>query len=264
MTFPQNLAQNLAPDWLMARPIAHRGLHDRARGVIENGREAAQAAIAGGYAIECDVQLSRDGEAFVFHDDDLARLTGASGAFHAHDASAIARLRLSGAQGDASIPTLGDFLALVAGRTPVVIEIKSIFANDMRLAERAAHIVAGYAGPAALKSFDPAIMGRLRHRRAALGLNAVPLGMVAQARYDHPEWSALTPQHKRALAHFLHWRETQPDFLSWCVDDLPHAVPNLLRSALGVPVMAWTVRTPAQWARARAFADQAVFEGAPA
>ena len=253
-----------APDWLTARPIAHRGLHDKAAGRIENSREAARAAIANGFAIECDVRLSRDGEAFVFHDDDLDRLTGASGPFQARDAAELAQLRLTGAQGEASLPRLADFLSLVAGRTPLIIEIKSAFDGDMRLCERAAHALAGYDGPVALKSFDPAVMAHLRQRRAALGLAAVPLGMVAQATYEQAEWAHLAPQYRVALAHFLHWRETQPEFLSWCVDDLPHAVPNLLRTALNAPVMAWTVRTPAQWARMRAFADQAVFEGAPA
>jgi glycerophosphoryl diester phosphodiesterase len=250
-----------APGWLMARPIAHRGLHDRARGIIENSQAAALAAVAGGCSIECDVQVSRDGEAFVFHDEDLARLTGDAGAFHDRDACEIAKLRLSGAQGDASLLTLSDFLTLVAARTPVIVEIKSAFRDDMRLAERTAEIVAAYRGPVALKSFDAAIIAHLRHRRAALTLQSVPLGIVAQASYEHSEWNMLNPQRKHALANLLHWRETQPEFLSYCVDDLPHAVPHLLRSALGAPVMAWTVRTPAQWSRARAWADQAVFEG---
>jgi glycerophosphoryl diester phosphodiesterase len=253
-----------APGWLTARPISHRGLHDRTRGIVENSGAAALAAVAGGYAIECDVQMSRDREAFVFHDDDLERLTGEAGAIAARDAADVARLRLTGAQDGASPLRLADFLALAAGRTPVIVEIKSAFDGDFALAERAAHVAAAYGGPVALKSFDPAVMAHLRARRAALGLNGVPLGMVAEARYDHAEWSFLSPERKRALANFLHWRETQPEFLSYCVDDLPHAAPHLLRSALHVPVMAWTVRTPAQWARARALADQAVFEGTPA
>ena len=68
-----------APAWLVERPIAHRGLHDAAKGVIENTLRAAEAAIAGGFAIECDIQLSSDGEAIVFHDETLDRLTDASG-----------------------------------------------------------------------------------------------------------------------------------------------------------------------------------------
>src|SRR3954469_25660901 len=69
-----------APDWLTARPVAHRGLHDEARGIIENMPAAAAAAIAGNFAIECDIQLSADGEAMVHHDAALGRLTEGSGA----------------------------------------------------------------------------------------------------------------------------------------------------------------------------------------
>ena len=67
-----------APDWLTARPVAHRGLHDRARGIIENMPGAALAAIEGNFSIECDIQLTADGEAMVHHDDELGRLTEGS------------------------------------------------------------------------------------------------------------------------------------------------------------------------------------------
>ena len=60
---------------LTARPIAHRGLHDAPSGVIENTPSAFRAAIASGYGIECDLQVSADGEAMVYHDDVLGRLT---------------------------------------------------------------------------------------------------------------------------------------------------------------------------------------------
>ena len=74
-----------APDWLTARPVAHRGLHDAARGIIENMPAAAQAAIAGNFSIECDIQLTADGEAMVHHDDALGRLTEGSGALLEQD-----------------------------------------------------------------------------------------------------------------------------------------------------------------------------------
>jgi glycerophosphoryl diester phosphodiesterase len=84
-----------APAWLTERPIAHRGLHDAASGVIENTLQAAEAAIAGGFAIECDLQISADGELFVFHDDTLDRLTDARGALIEMSAEAIRKARLA-------------------------------------------------------------------------------------------------------------------------------------------------------------------------
>lgn len=249
----------LAGHWLTSRPIAHRGLHDRAQGVIENSFAAASAAIAGGYAIECDIQIAADGEAMVFHDDALDRLTAATGPVEARAATALQRIALT--DGGETIPTLGDFLARVAGRTPVIVEIKSRFNGATRLAERAAEILAAYAGPAALKSFDPAIMAYLRTHKTRLGIANAPLGMVAEARYDDPEWDFLGAERKQALANFLHWDDTRPDFLSYAVMDLPNGVPHLLRRALGLPLMAWTVRTPQQRAIADQWADQIIFEG---
>lgn len=223
--------------------------------------EAAEAAIAAGCALECDVQMSADGEAFVFHDETLERLTGAIGAFRQASSSALSHMRLAGAGGAGGageIPSLPAFLARIAGRACVIIEIKSLFDGDMRLAERTARVAAGYAGAIALKSFDPAVVAHLR--RSGLAQH-MPLGIVAQAQYDEPEWNFVSPETRQSMACLLHWRDTRPDFLSYSVRDLPHAAAHLARVALRLPVMTWTVRTPAQWEIARRHADQAIFEG---
>ncbi|GJD34280.1 glycerophosphodiester phosphodiesterase family protein [Methylobacterium aerolatum] len=241
--------------WLTARPIAHRGLHDRAAGRPENTLAAARAAVAGGFAIECDVQLSADGEAMVFHDFALGRLTEASEPVGATTATALGRLTVAGSA--ETIPTLPDFLAAVAGAVPVIVEIKSAYDGDLRLARRTAEVAAAYEGPVALKSFDPAIVAALRE-----GLPArIPRGIVAETRQDDPAYAAMTPSQRRSLSDLLHFDETRPDFLSWRVDDLPCAAAALCRLLAGLPVMTWTVRTPEQRAHAQAHADQMVFEG---
>lgn len=242
------------PGWLVGRPIAHRGLHDRAAGVIENSLAAAEAAIAAGFAIECDVQETADGDAMVFHDFDLDRLTGETGPVRARRSDELSRLTLTGsAEG---IPTLERFLGRVAGRTPLVVEIKSRFDGNLRLATRTAEILARYDGPAALKSFDPVIVSSL----IAL-CPALPRGIVAESRYDHSDWAPLSPERRHGLANLLHFPETRPDFLSWHVRDLPAAAPFLCRHLGGLPVLAWTVRTADDRRRAAAHADQIVFEG---
>jgi glycerophosphoryl diester phosphodiesterase len=248
-----------APDWLTARPIAHRGLHDAARGVWENSPDAARAAIAHGFAIECDVQVSADGEAMVFHDFTLDRSTAETGRVDARSARELASIPL--AIGGEQIIRFVDFVSMVAGRAPVVCEIKSRFDGDLRLALRVADIVAQCSGPIALKSFDPSIMAELRSAALALNIAYAPLGVVAMTNYQDPE-ARIDEATRRALAALLHWDRTRPDFLSFCVDDLPHAGPHLARSRLGAPVLAWTVRTGEQATRARAFADQMIFEGA--
>ena len=251
-----------APAWLTARPIAHRGLHDCGRGpLVENSPSAARAAMARGYAIECDVQLSGDSEAMVFHDFTLERLTAQQGRMDAFTAQQLCGLSLRG--GADAITTLPAFLALIDGATPLVCEIKSRFDGDMRLAERVAACAAAYDGPLCIESFDPLVMAHLRAHGAAFGIAHAPLGMVAQADYDGEdcEWSHLDAAHKRALAQFLHFEQTRPDFLSYGLRDLPHAVPHLCRAGLGLPVTIWTVRTKAERALALRNGDQIVFEG---
>src|SRR5947209_4962490 len=123
-------------DWLIARPVAHRGLHDAAAGIIENTPSAFTAAIAANYAIECDLQLSGDGEAMVHHDDALGRLTEGSGRL---DAMTAAQLRCVAFHGTPDrMMSVGDLCDLVAGRVTLLIEIKSRFDGDRRLVARAA------------------------------------------------------------------------------------------------------------------------------
>jgi glycerophosphoryl diester phosphodiesterase len=244
-----------APDWLTSRPIAHRGLHDAARGIIENTPSAASAAVAGGYAIECDVQLTADGEAVVFHDFTLDRLTVALGDLDTRSADALGRIALK----DTSdrIPTLARFLALIAGRVPLVVEIKSRFDGDLRLTQRTLEVLATVPEhPVAVKSFDPEIV-------AAVAVQAphLPRGIVAMSRYDHHDYARLSEAERHAMANLLHYSKTTPDFLSWSVNDLPSGIPNLWRAALGRPVMTWTVRDAQQRGQAARFADQMVFEG---
>ncbi|MFO1102789.1 MAG: glycerophosphodiester phosphodiesterase family protein [Methylocystis sp.] len=251
----------MRPDlsWLTARPIAHRGLHDAAEGVIENSISAARAAIASGFGVECDVQLTADGELVVFHDETLDRLTDGAGAVATRKAEELKRLRLRGSND--AIPAFPDFLAAIGGRTPIVVEIKSAFDGDTTAALRAAQALARYDGPVAIESFDPDLIAFLRARAAALGIAHRPLGIVGEAQYSEADWPQLSAAQRAELTHFLHYKRTLPDFLSWNVRDLPHAIPLLLRDALGIPITAWTVRSLEIAAPARDWTDQIVFEG---
>ena len=175
--------------------------------------------MARGFAIECDVQLSRDGEVLVFHDTTLERLTGASGPVANRSLAELQDLTLKGSSD--KIPSFVEFLALIAGAVPLITELKSRFDGDFGLADRVAEIAESYAGPLAIKSFDPAPIGRLR----ASGISR-PLGIVAEASYDDPYFSEMSAEQKRDCAAFLHVATTRSDFLSWRVDDLPHPPPR--------------------------------------
>ena len=146
--------------WLIARPVAHRGLHDAQRGIVENTPSAFAAAVAGRYGIECDLQVSGDGEAMVYHDDTLDRLTEGSGRLDAMTAAALKRVPFK-ATADRMI-ALGELCEFVAGRATLVIELKSEFGGDRRLVTRAAKVLSGYRGPAAVMSFDPGQIAALR------------------------------------------------------------------------------------------------------
>lgn len=243
-----------APDWLTARPIAHRGLHDKTQGRIENALAAAEAAIAQNYAIECDVQISKDGEAIVFHDFTLERLTTVQGLVSDFTAGALQGIAYK--DGAGTLPTLKTLLETIGGRIPLIVEIKSRFDSDPRLAARTAAVIADYNGPVALKSFDPEVLAVLR--AAAL---ARPIGFIGEAHYEHEEWETLGPVKKAALKDLSFYPAVLPDFLSWSASDLPHAIPRLCRDGIGMPVMAWTIRTTDERARISAWINQIVFEG---
>jgi glycerophosphoryl diester phosphodiesterase len=241
-------------DWLTARPVAHRGLHDAQKGIIENTPSAFAAAIAGGYGIECDLQISADGEAIVHHDDELGRLTEGTGQLDTMTATELKRIPFK-ATADHMI-TLGELCALVAGRATLVIELKSRFDGDSRLVVRAAEVLAGYRGPAALMSFDPAPIAMLRNIAPDL-----VRGMVAERHYRDHEWGRLPAGTRRAMTWFTHVTQTRPQFIAYSVRDLPAAIPMIARRVLTLPLLTWTVRSSEDRQRAARYADQMIFEG---
>jgi glycerophosphoryl diester phosphodiesterase len=240
------------PDWLTARPVAHRGLHDAARGIIENTPSSIAAAVAANYAIEVDLQVTADGEAMVYHDDALGRLTDADGALKAIDAAALRRVAFK-ATSDHMI-SLGELCELVAGRVTLLLELKSHFDGDRRLPMRVAELLRGYSGPVAVMSFDPGQTAAIRH--AAAGLRR---GLVAERHYraDHKDrsWLRSGTDYGGAL-----W-EARPQFLAYSVRDLPSPVPLISRYLLRLPLLTWTVRSADDRVRAARWADQMIFEG---
>jgi glycerophosphoryl diester phosphodiesterase len=243
-----------APGWLTARPVAHRGLHDAARGVIENMPAAAQAAIAGNFAIECDIRLTADGEAMVHHDDELGRLTEGSGALLAKTAAELGGVKFKDTP--ERMMSLGDLCALVAGRVPLVVEVKSHFDGDRKLVKRMAEVLGNYSGPAVGMSFDPDQVLALREIMPKL-----PRGIVAQRDYDDDYWKKLTREQRDSMLYLRHGFRTEPHFVAFWVNQLPAPAPWIARNIFGCPLLAWTVRTAEQRERAARYANQMIFEG---
>jgi glycerophosphoryl diester phosphodiesterase len=229
-------------DWLTARPIAHRGLHELTTGRPENTLAAFSAAIASDYAIECDLHPSGDGVPMVFHDDDLARLTETAGSVRDRPARELRRLAVAGT--GQTIPTLDDMLDLVAGRVPLVLELKHAPGRDNGFAASVAKRIEAYDGPAALMSFDTGLIAELRAASPRL-----PCGLTAEG-----DWAT-------GLRHLGDARQLGVRFISYRIDDLPSPGPLFARSALGMKLICWTARTPAQRRKARLWTDQMTFEG---
>ena len=243
-----------APAWLTARPVAHRGLHDAARGIIENMPAAAEAAVAGNFSIECDIQLTADGEAMVHHDDALGRLTEGSGALLEKTAAELRAVKFKDTP--ERMMSLSDLCALVNGRVPLVIEVKSHFDGDRKLVRRMAQVLATYSGPAVGMSFDPDQVLALRETMPGL-----PRGIIAQRNYDDDYWKKLTPDQRRSMLYLRHAFRTRPHFVAYWVNQLPAPAPWIARNLFGLPLLTWTVRTPEQRQRAARYADQMIFEG---
>jgi glycerophosphoryl diester phosphodiesterase len=239
------------------RPIAHRGLHSRKRGLIENSAPAFLAAIDKGYGIECDLQAAKDGTPMVFHDDKLERLFSTRGRLRDLMPATLAALRYRG--GTTGILAFCECLGLVAGRVPLLVEVKrnkqpppQAFLETIALQAKA------YAGPLALMSFDRAVLAGLRHLAPE-----VPQGWIVGRRELPARWWAAprSPRKDRAIARLLATIPEGIDFLAVDVRILRGARAFLAEKGLALPLFSWTIRTRRERSAAARWADAPIFEG---
>ncbi len=245
--------------WFFERPLAHRGYHDVASGRPENSRAAFVAAIEAGFGIELDLQLSSDGQAMVFHDYHLGRLTGEVGAVAPRSAAELGRIQLTG--GAEGIPTLVDVLDLVNGRTPLLIELKDqdgALGRNIGLLETAtAEALANYQGPVAVMSFNP-------HSVALLAelLPDVARGLTT-CGFTQEDWPLVPQATRERLKDIPDYDRIGCEFISHEVIDLQNQRVIDLKAA-GAAVFCWTIRSVRQEAEARLSVDNITFEGYPA
>ncbi|MCZ8368518.1 MAG: glycerophosphodiester phosphodiesterase family protein [Porphyrobacter sp.] len=234
-----------APDWLTQWEYAHRGLHGP--DAPENSLVAAEGAIARGMGIECDIQMSADGVPMVFHDWELARLTGTSGLVASRTAAELEQLHLLGT--DQRPFRLTVLLDLIAGRVPLLIEVKSMPGYDVaRSCAAIAPHLADYLSAVAVMSFDPNVPKWFSSHapviaRGVVGTDTLENGFEGV------------------------WRDPQslagasPDFLAIDVRDLTRPEAAAWRAG-GKPLLTWTVRSPETRAAGLAQADALIAEGA--
>jgi glycerophosphoryl diester phosphodiesterase len=228
--------------WIKERPIAHRGLHDLNKTRWENTLPAFAAAVARNYAIECDVQLSADGVPVIFHDHELKRLTGEEGYLRQRTGAELQAMSIGGTADP--VPTLAEMLALVAGRVPLVIELKGTPGYDVGLVAKVAAALRDYLGKAAIMSFDHWLV-----RDFARDAAGIPTGLTAWGDRSH-----------QFEAHFS-MLGSGISFVSYEVAALPNPFVTFVRQRLAMPVISWTVRDQAAVERTFAHADQMTFEG---
>jgi glycerophosphoryl diester phosphodiesterase len=222
------------PAGLLAPSIAHRGLW-RTGGAPENSLAAFEAACRAGYGIELDVQLSADGEAMVFHDEVLERLTVEAGLVEERTAEELQALRLLGS--DQRIPALGEALDLIGGRALVLVELKTPPGQEGALEQRVADLLAAHAGPAGVLSFNAQALACMARKapHIARGLNAKDVAAFAEATTARADFlsvhAALAP-----CPEVQAWRQTGK-------------------------AVAWTVRSAAERDRLKGLVDNIIFEG---
>lgn len=245
------------PSAFLTLPIAHRALHGLQDRCPENSRAAIRAAIAAGYGIEIDLQLSADDRAMVFHDDDLDRLTEATGPVRARTAAELAAIPLKNSA-DEGIPSFAEVLKIVAGQVPLLVEIKDqdgeMGSNVGALEAAAVADLAGYTGPVALMSFNPNSMAEV----ARLAPH-IPRGLTTSA-YDPVAWAPLPPARCDVLREIPDFERVSASFISHEAKDAARARVQDLRAA-GVPILSWTLKSAAAEAEARQFVDNVTFEG---
>ncbi|WP_425040268.1 glycerophosphodiester phosphodiesterase family protein [Primorskyibacter sp. S187A] len=243
------------PAGFLNQAFAHRGLHGAGR--PENSMSAVKAAVEAGYGIEIDVQPSADGVAMVFHDDALERLTGKPGPVTSESADRLARLPLLGGAGE-GVPTLSEVLEIVAGRVPLLVEIKdqdgALGPNVGLLEEAVAACVHTYEGPLAVMSFNPHSVACMRDAAPD-----VPRGLTTCA-FGEADWPQVPQARRAAHARFSMMEDIEASFISHQADDLTS--PEVARVIdAGYPVLCWTIRSANEEAAARRYADTITFEG---
>lgn len=227
--------------WMIERPIAHRGLHDVSKGIYENTLSAARAAVKGGYNIELDIQPSADMVPMVFHDYELERLTSESGDTRSVAAKTLSKIFIKDTQD--KIPTLEEFLGVIDGKVGLVIELKGRKDEDEGFVAAIADLLSTYTGDAAIMSFEHHILRDARNFAPHL-----PLGLTAEG--DERSYK----RHKRIA------EECNVDFISYYVKELGcKFVREFIQT--GRPSISWTVRSPEDKAYSDKFVDQVTFEG---
>ena len=249
---------------LKGRKFAHRGYFDNRTDAPENSLKAFKAAVDRGYGIEMDIHLASDGEVVVFHDDTLARMCGVAKTVGDLSLPEIKKLHLLATEEE--IPTFAEFLALVDGRVPLLVEFKTGHPGSSDVAPlcaAAARLLDVYRGAYLVESFDAEVLAWFRKNRPAVMRGQLALGFATYAKALGKKGAEAIPRRRRRMLSWLLYNyRSRPHFISYRFEDAGLAL-RLCR-ALGAMVSVWTVRSLADSARLLEEYDAVIFEGFPA
>ncbi|HBA46468.1 MAG TPA: glycerophosphodiester phosphodiesterase [Lachnospiraceae bacterium] len=232
-------------DWL----YAHRGLHDNAEKVPENSLIAFRKAVEGGFGIELDVQMSRDGVPVVFHDFTLKRMCGVEGRVCDYSYDELQRFSLidSGER----IPKLAEVLKLVNGRTPLIVELKEE-RTDMSVCRAVDRLCSRYTGLYCIESFNPLVVFWYRRHR-----KNIVRGQLSDAFIKEGEYVGTMSFLLQNL--MFNW-VGRPDFIAYNCKYPKMLSARLCRRLYHSKAAAWTVRSREQLAEARKNFDIFIFD----
>lgn len=234
-------------DWILNRPIAHRGLH-QGTSIPENSMAAFAAAIAQNYPIELDIQRLADDTLVVFHDNDLERLTGEPGTIGNQTKETVKRFRLFDT--DERLPLLTEVLTFVNGRVPLLIEIKNegtVGPLESALLE----IVSQYSGEFAIQAFNPFSLEFFKKN--------APHILRGQLSGNF-KGEKLAWYKKMVLSTLFLNGKSKPHFIAYDLKALPSLPTTLARRMFKTPVIAWTVRSEGDRTHALKYADNLIFD----
>lgn len=232
---------------------AHRGLHNINDGIVENSATAIRMAIEANVGIELDVQMSSDRVPMVYHDETLYRLTGQDGRLAFMKARDIGQVTYS--TGDDHIMTLEECLALIGGKVPVLIEVKSHWTGMPEMEIGLIDVLSNYSGAHGVMSFDPSIIRRLQN----IGGQS-PFGLVT-SQCPPKNWPNLTEEQRlKGEVHFNVARELEVDFIAHDIGDLNNPYLSALIRDLDIPLFSWTVKTKAMGQHAKDMQAIPIFE----
>lgn len=229
---------------------AHRGLHGN--GLPENSMAAFRAALEGGYGIELDLHLLRDGNLAVIHDSLLQRTTGAAGRIEDLTTEELKNYHLEGTA--ETIPTFREVLELFGGKAPMIVELKPVGGNHAALAQEACRQLESYSGAYCIESFDPRCLFWLKKHRPQ-----IVRGQLSMNFFRNPQGQSL-PIQAALTCHLLNFL-SRPDFIAYKYADRNRLGCFLCRKLWHIQGVSWTIRTPEDHAQARKEGWLSIFEG---